>query len=68
MDDNYGIDWSGPCDPGEDAAGIQVPEIELSRQLSQAELDRLPHPDNTENDYGVHLYLQTLEVLTTLLN
>lgn len=67
MDDNYGIDWLGPSDPG-DAANIQVPEIQLSRQLSQAELDQLPHPDNTENDYGVHLYLQTLDVLTTLLN
>lgn len=64
MDELYGIDWSGPC--GVDAVEVTVPEIQLPRQLTEMELDLLPHPDGTEQGYGVHSYVRAVEMINSL--
>ncbi|KAJ8333842.1 hypothetical protein SKAU_G00411610 [Synaphobranchus kaupii] len=47
--EDYGIDWSGPSNPG-DLEDIEVPEIELPRQLTEADLAQLPQQTTEDNE------------------
>ncbi|XP_049334255.1 uncharacterized protein LOC125801506 isoform X1 [Astyanax mexicanus] len=62
VDELYGVDWRGP--PGDRDLALVIPEVQLSRVLSQEELSRLPQQNRTNDDYGVASYIQALGLLT----
>ncbi|KAG9261339.1 hypothetical protein AMEX_G26352 [Astyanax mexicanus] len=62
VDELYGVDWRGP--PGDRDLALVIPEVQLSRVLSQEELSRLPQQNSTNDDYGVASYIQALGLLT----
>uniref|UniRef100_A0A9J7X8B1 Integrase catalytic domain-containing protein n=1 Tax=Cyprinus carpio carpio TaxID=630221 RepID=A0A9J7X8B1_CYPCA len=66
VSEEYGTDWSGPSAAGVDTH-LDIPEIELPRQLTEADFALLPQPSTEQRDYGVQLYCETVEVLSRLL-
>lgn len=65
MSEDFGIDWDGPsCSVEMD--GVAVPQAQLQRELTAAEIDTLPNP-NVIFTETVDAYCETVQLLTHLL-
>lgn len=67
VDADYGIDPDGPVPFGGEENGVIVPDTSL--RFSDGDLETLHHnidPCSTSENYGMDLYEQTLQYITTL--
>lgn len=65
VDEEFGIDWDGPsCNV--ELEGVAVPQAQLQRELTAAEIDTLPNPDVTFTE-TVDTYCETVQQLSHLL-
>lgn len=58
--DDYGIDWTGPHNPY--PVGVTVPDAQLPRQLTQAEVALLPDP-HIPFSAALQAYMDTVNVI-----
>ncbi|XP_030001829.1 uncharacterized protein LOC115427420 [Sphaeramia orbicularis] len=58
--DDYGVDWTGPHNPYPD--GVTVPDAQLPRQLTQAEIASLPDPD-IPFSAALQAYMDTVNII-----
>lgn len=62
---DYGIDWDGPYgydDLGGGGQIVEVPEVELQRDLTAEDMDRLPDPNVPFLD-APDIYMAMLQLL-----
>ncbi|XP_076830250.1 uncharacterized protein LOC143476134 [Brachyhypopomus gauderio] len=64
VDENYGIDWDGPTRHTEE--GIEVPTVQLPRELTAEEVESLPNPHVPFSD-AVATYCNTVNQINQLL-
>ncbi|CAL9683134.1 unnamed protein product [Knipowitschia caucasica] len=65
-DSEYGIDWEGPY--GYHPEGIQIPDIQLQRDLTADELQQLPDPNGCSFSGCLNVYRDTVALLRELLD
>lgn len=58
--DDYGIDWTGPHNPY--PVGVTVPDAQLPRQLTQAEVASLPDP-HIPFSAALQAYMDTVNII-----
>ena len=63
MDTEYGIDWESPH--GYHHEGVTVPEVQLPRLLTEAEMQRLPNPHGSFSNV-LNRYSETVVMLTDI--
>lgn len=65
VDLEHGIDWEGPS--GHHEEGVAVPEVNLPRQLTDLELQRLPNPHGSFSSV-INTYSETVDILSNIMN
>ncbi|XP_056111774.1 uncharacterized protein LOC130088816 [Rhinichthys klamathensis goyatoka] len=65
VDDDYGVDWEGPHSSEEE--GVNIPEVQLPRELTIEEIATLPHPDVPFLS-AVQIYYDTVSVINQLMS
>lgn len=65
MDDDYCVDWEGPHSCEEE--GVNIPEVQLPRELTNEEIATLPHP-NVPFLNAVQIYYETVSVVNQLMS
>ncbi|KAI7790565.1 hypothetical protein IRJ41_003596 [Triplophysa rosa] len=65
VDDDYGVDWEGPHSCEEE--GVNIPEVQLTRELTNEEIAILPNPD-VPFLHAVQIYHDTVNVINQLMS
>ena len=65
----YGIDEGGVGSPGSDEEGVVVPPLDFELTGEQLrELQAAVHPLSDSEEFGIDLYIRTLEFLEAIAN
>lgn len=69
VDDNYGVDEEGLVPPEDDDEGVELPcnAIQLSEQ-QLTELTEAIDPLGDSDDYGISVYVRTVQCLESIIH
>ena len=66
---SYGVDWNGPLPTDDDAERVVVPDISIKLDDEEyAELQETIDPKAFSTDYGIDLYLATMNFIDNKLH